>query len=64
MKTNENELYHAYKRGQMDMKKLILHKLKEADINNAENIRQDPQLASFLLLELIDQIQGLEVGND
>lgn len=51
----------AYTQGKIDMRNYIVKLIKAYDETNAENIKQDPRLASFLLLELVNQLNHMEI---
>jgi hypothetical protein len=56
--TNQRDI-NAFDSGIEFMRQQVLSVVKNMDTVNAENIKPDPRLAGFLLLELYDTIQTL-----
>ena len=49
----------AYTAGAKDMRKRVSELIRLTDQINSDNIKEDPKLASFLLLELADKVSTL-----
>lgn len=56
-----NELDLVYKAGLEKMREEIYNLIILTDSINSDNIRDNPKLASFLLLELAEKVKTLEV---
>lgn len=54
----------AYITGAKDMRMKINDLIRLTDQINSDNIKQDPRLASFLLLELADKVKTLGDENE
>lgn len=61
---NINELDIAYRAGLEKMREEIYNLIILTDSINCDNIKDNPRLASFLLLELAEKVKQLEVKNE
>lgn len=58
-KMQDPNMTDIYESGAIEMRDRIYKMLIEEDLLNSENIKNDPRLASYLLLQLAEKVKNL-----